>query len=313
MILDALFGDMRWLFRAIPHPVAIIGGLASFFDKRLNRADRSDTARVVRGVLVVTVVCTLSGLAGALLAGLARQYPQAWLIELLFVAILLAQRSLFEHVRNVRRALAAGGLAKAREAVSHIVGRDPNSLDRHGVGRAAIESLAENFSDGVVAPAFWYLLFGLPGLFVYKAANTLDSMIGHRSPRHQAFGRCAARFDDVLNIVPSRLSGIILSAAAAFAPKGHSVTAWRTMWRDAPKHESPNAGWPEAAMAGAINVALQGPRKYGERRVKGEWLGESFTARATAADVGRALYLYVVACLLSLGAVSALAIAALPT
>ena len=313
MLLDALLGDMRWLFRIVPHPVAVIGGLTNFFDKRLNRPDRSETARVVRGVLVVVVICVVAGAAGGLLAAFARQYAHAWLIELFFVAVLLAQRSLFEHVRAVRRAVADGGLAKARNAVRHIVGRDPNSLDQHGVARAAIESLAENFSDGVIAPAFWYLLFGLPGLFVYKAANTLDSMIGHRSPRHAAFGRCAARFDDLLNLMPSRLSGLIVTVAAVFAPKGRPIAAWRTMWKDAAKHESPNAGWPEAAVAGAINVALHGPRKYGERQAKGQWLGESFSARATAADIGRALYLYVVACLFSFGAVSALAVSSLPT
>ena len=311
MLVDAVFGDMRWLFRTVPHPVAMVGRLIAFLDQRLNRSERSDGVRIIRGVVAVLLLCAAAALAGALLAALARRAPYAWVVELFFVAVLLAQRSLFEHVRAVRRALAAEGLAAARRAVGHIVGRNPDSLDQHGVARAAIESLAENFADGVVAPALWYLVFGLPGLFVYKTANTLDSMIGHRSPRHEAFGRFAARFDDVMNLVPARLAGFLVSIAALFAPRGQLVRALRTMLKDAGKHESPNAGWPEAAMAGAIGVALHGPREYGAHQAKGHWLGEAFPARATAVDVQRSLYVYAVACFLLFGAVLALSVAAL--
>ncbi len=187
-----------------------------------------------------------------------------------------------------------------RAAVSHIVGRDPARLDAHGVARAAIESLAENFSDGVVAPVFWYLLLGLPGLFAYKMANTLDSMIGHRSPRYRAFGWAAARFDDLLNLVPARLSGLLLTGAALFANEATPGHALWVMLRDGRRHHSPNAGWPEAAMAGALGLALAGPRSYAEGEVRDPWLGDG-TPEATPADIGRGLQLYMLACLLLAG------------
>jgi adenosylcobinamide-phosphate synthase len=217
--------------------------------------------------------------------------------EALVIGILLAQRGLYEHVTAVAVALERGGLPAGREAVRHIVGRDPMRLDAPGVARAAIESLAENFSDGVVAPIFWYLLLGLPGLFAYKMTNTLDSMIGHRTARYRSFGWAAARFDDGLNLVPARLSGLLLVAAATFAGEANTGRAFATMRRDARKHHSPNAGWPEAAMAGALGVALAGPRDYAEGRVEDPWLG-SGTPLARPADIDRALRLYALACLL---------------
>ncbi|HJU16520.1 MAG TPA: adenosylcobinamide-phosphate synthase CbiB, partial [Stellaceae bacterium] len=196
----------------------------------------------------------------------------------------------------VARALGRGGLAAGRQAVRHIVGRDPQRLDRHGVARAAIESLAENFSDGVVAPVFWYLLLGLPGLFAYKAANTLDSMIGHKGPRYRAFGWAAARFDDLMNFVPARISGLLLAAAALFAKNVRPDRAIVVMLRDARKHRSLNAGWPEGAMAGALGLALAGPRHYVDGVVADPWIGEG-RARAAVPDILRALALYRLACL----------------
>ena len=190
-----------------------------------------------------------------------------------------------------RAALAQGGVPAGREAVRHIVGRDPASLDRHGVARAAIESLAENFGDGVVAPVFWYLVLGLPGLFAYKAANTLDSMIGHRTPHYRAFGWAAARFDDLLNLAPARLGGLLLAAAALFARDARPDRALWVMLRDARKHRSPNAGWPEGAMAGALGLALAGPRRYAEGMVSDPWVGDG-TARAGVGDIARALRLF---------------------
>jgi len=216
------------------------------------------------------------------------------------ITLLVAQRSLFDHVAAVARALHRGGLAGGREAVRHIVGRDPMSLDMHGVARAAIESLAENFSDGVVAPVFWFLLFGLPGLFAYKMANTLDSMIGHRTPRYRSFGWAAARLDDVLNTVPAPLSGFLLVTAAVFTKRGRPGHALSIMLRDGRKHHSPNAGWPESAMAGALDLALAGPRRYPEGLVADPWLGDG-SARAATSDVTRALQLYRLACLIEGG------------
>jgi adenosylcobinamide-phosphate synthase len=174
------------------------------------------------------------------------------------------------------------------------------SLDVHGIARAAIESLAENFSDGVVAPVFWYLLLGLPGLFAYKMANTLDSMIGHRTPRYRSFGWAAARLDDVLNLAPAPISGLLLTVAAVFAKGGRPDRALLVMLRDGRKHHSPNSGWPESAMAGALGLALAGPRNYPEGLVNDPWLGDG-SARAAPSDIARALHLYRLACLLEAG------------
>jgi adenosylcobinamide-phosphate synthase len=296
LTLDPLLGELRWLWRLVPHPVAIVGGATAWLDRRLNRAERSDRARLMRGIFAAALLVLAAAAMGALIAWWLRQfYRFGWAIEGVMVALLLAQRSLFAHVARVATALTES-LDAGRAAVAHIVGRDPASLDAHGVTRAAIESLAENFSDGVVAPALWYALFGLPGLFLYKTANTLDSMIGHRSPRHLRFGWAAARLDDLLNIVPARLAGLLIALAALTLPAASGGAALRTMLRDAKKHRSPNAGWPEAAAAGALGLALAGPRRYEGRVVDDPWLGDG-RARATVADIAQALRLYVVACL----------------
>jgi len=264
LAIDAMFGDMPRLFARIPHPVALAGRAIAFFERKLNRADRSERSRRERGVVtLVVLVAAAAGLGWVLHLSLHGSLLGA-VVEALAVGVLVALRSLFQHVAAVGAALAAGGLLAGRDAVSHVVGRDPMRLDRHGVARAAIESLAENFSDGVVAPVFWYLVLGLPGLFAYKMANTLDSMIGHRAPRYRSFGWASARFDDLANLVPAPLSGLLLTTAALFAGKARPAHAFATMLRDGRKHNSPNAGWPEAAMAGALGLALAGPRPYAE-------------------------------------------------
>jgi adenosylcobinamide-phosphate synthase len=300
MAIDAMFGDMPAVFAHIPHPIVLAGRAISFFDRKLNRPSRSERRRRERGIVTTAVlVATAAGL-GYAFDWLCRGSLIGAAVEALAIGILLAGRSLYEHVAAVAVAIEWGGLPAGREAVRHIVGRDPASLDPHGVARAAIESLAENFSDGVVAPVFWYLLLGLPGLFAYKMANTLDSMIGHRTLHYRAFGWAAARFDDLLNLVPARLSGLLLVAAAVFTGEAAAGHAFRAMLRDAEKHHSPNAGWPEAAMAGALGLALAGPRQYAEGRVDDPWLGGG-TARARPADIARALRLYALACLLLAG------------
>ncbi|MGH6959089.1 MAG: adenosylcobinamide-phosphate synthase CbiB, partial [Dongiaceae bacterium] len=215
--------------------------------------------------------------------------------------------SLYRHVAAVAEALEAGGLPAGRYAVSHIVGRDPEQLDDAGVSRAALESLAENFSDGVTAPLFWGLLLGLPGLLAYKAINTADNMIGHRTERHEAFGWAAARLDDLVNLLPARLAGATLAAAAAFLRSTDPAVAWHTMRRDAPKHRSPNAGWPEAAMAGALSLALNGPRAYHGEFIDDPWMGAGGRSDATPGDIRRGLRLYVIACGLQAGAIALLA------
>lgn len=308
LVADAFVGDMRLLFRYLPHPVAAIGSLIGFLDERLNRETRSDATRMSRGALVAIFIGTLAVLAAWGVLSLTRQVAWGWLIELFLVVALLAQRSLYSHVAAVARALDEGGVPAGREAVSHIVGRDPNALDEHGVARAALESLFENFADGVVAPAFWYVVAGLPGLFLYKAVNTLDSMIGHMTPRHHAFGAAAARLDTAMNFLPARLAAVVVAAAAAFAPEGKPVAAFRVMIRDARKHRSINAGWPEGAAAGGLGLALAGPRRYRGLQVNDPWIGDG-RARATSGDVRRGLFLFAVACLLHAALVGALAMA----
>jgi adenosylcobinamide-phosphate synthase len=303
LAFDALFGDMPALFAVVPHPVALVGRAIAVLDRKLNRPERGERRRRTRGgITVIVLVAAASGI-GWIVHLVCRGTLVGAAVEACAVGVLLAQRSLDQHVTAVAAALRTGGLLAGRQAVSHIVGRDPRQLDAPGVARAAIESLAENFSDGVVAPAFWYLLLGLPGLFAYKTANTLDSMIGHRSPRHRAFGWAAARFDDLVNLVPARLSGCLFAAAAAFAAGGQPHRALVIMLRDAKKHRSPNAGWPEAAMAGALGLALAGPRHYAEGVVNDPWLGDG-TAQATASDIARALRLYRLAGLLLAGLVA---------
>jgi adenosylcobinamide-phosphate synthase len=300
LAIDGMLGDMPAIFRHVDHPVALAGRAIAFFDRKLNRDTRSESSRRGRGVITVTFLVGAAAALGLGIEGLCRGHPLGAVVEALLIAVLVAQRSLYEHVAAVAGALNSGGLAAGRTAVQHIVGRDPASLDAHGVARAAIESLAENFSDGVVAPVFWYLLLGLPGLFAYKMANTLDSMIGHRSPRYLSFGWAAARFDDLLNLAPAPISGLLLVAAAVFAKSGRPDRALVIMIRDGRKHHSPNAGWPESAMAGALGLALAGPRRYPEGLVADPWLGDG-NARAATSDIVRALHLYRLACLIEAG------------
>lgn len=306
LVFDAVVGDLGPVFRLLPHPVAVMGAGIGWFDRRLNRDKRSRRARVLRGAVAALTMIALAVLAGWGVEELARAIPYGWIIELLLVTTLIAQRSLFDHVRAVARGLSDGGVAGGRAAVRHIVGRDPARLDKHGVARAAMESLAENFADGVVAPVFWYALLGLPGLAAYKCVNTMDSMIGHRTERHSAFGATAARLDDALNAVPARLAGVLIALAAIVAPMARPMRALKVMWRDAGKHRSFNAGWPEAAMAGALAVALAGPRHYGGEAVSDPWLGEEFDARAGVTHIHRALYLYIVACVMDFALVAIL-------
>ncbi|HEY3918566.1 MAG TPA: adenosylcobinamide-phosphate synthase CbiB [Stellaceae bacterium] len=306
LTIDLAFGDMGVIFRYLPHPVVIAGHAIGFFDRRLNRGSRSDGARRARGIVTVVVLVGVAAALGWLVKEYLGVVHYAWALEALIVAVLLAQRSLFEHVAAVGTVLQTEGLGGARLAVAKIVGRDPESLDDHGVARAAIESLFENFSDGVVAPAFWYLLLGLPGLFAYKTASTLDSMIGHRSPRYLNFGWAAARFDDALNWIPARLTAALICLAALVLPGARAGQTLRTALADARKHRSPNAGWPEAAAAGALGLALGGPRRYLGTVMDEPWLGDG-RARVTIADIGVALKLYlatasVLAVLLLIGA-----------
>lgn len=298
LVLDAAVGAMGPVFKILPHPIVMIGSLIRWFDDKLNRSNRSQVDRAARGAISVIVIVAVAAAVGMGVQWVTFHHDFGWVLELFLLVTLLAQRELYSAVRRVALALKSEGLESARTAVGQIVGRDPAYLDEHGVARAGIESLAENFSDGVVAPVFWYVLFGFPGLLVYKAVNTLDSMIGYRDEKYRAFGFTAARLDDVLNLIPARLSGLVIALAASVAPRGKPLAGFATMWRDAAKHKSPNAGWPEGAMAGALGLALAGPRKYARHVQDDPWIG-SGTAKASADDMERALYLYVVACLIN--------------
>lgn len=260
-------------------------------ERRFNSADASFAIRRLTGAVTLLLVVAVAAALAAALEWLARLWlgDGAWMALALLAVPGLAQRSLDDHVQAVFRPLAAGDLGGARRAVAMIVGRDTAALDEAGVARAAIESLAESFCDGVVAPAFWLLVGGLPGLWVYKAINTADSMIGHKEERWRAFGWAAARTDDVANLVPARLSAMLLCLAG----RG----GWATMLRDHRHHASPNAGWPEAAMAGVLRLRLAGPIAYDRVVHDKAWIGSGPEA-VTAHDIGRALRVYRVACLL---------------
>jgi adenosylcobinamide-phosphate synthase len=296
LVLDVFVGEARPVFRYLPHPVVAIGNLVAFFDRRLNRAERSDADRRLRGALAVAIVVGVVFAIGWFTHQTFMRLRMGWAAEALLVAVLVAQRSLYDHVAAVATALASEGIDGGRREVAHIVGRDPDSLDAHGVARAAMESLFENFGDGVVAPIFWYLVAGLPGILVLKAINTLDSMIGHKTPRHHAFGMVAAHLDTVVMWIPARLAALCIVIASATLPGGSPLGAIKTMLRDAGKHRSTNAGWPEGAGAGALGLALAGPRRYHGAVVNDPWIGDG-KARATHEDIERALRLYVVACL----------------
>jgi len=263
LALDAAFGEPAWLYARVPHPVVLFGRLVGLLDRAMNRETSSRFARRLGGIAAVLLLLTLTaGPAWALSRGLSA-LPFGWVVEAILASTLIAQRSLYSHVAAVAEALEQQGLAGGRRAVSMIVGRNPESLDVSGVCRAAIESCAENFSDGIVAPVFWFAVLGFPGLVAYKAINTADSMIGHRTPRHEAFGWAAAQLDDLVNLLPARLAGLFIILGTAAFLKGRRLrrahAAWKIMLRDAGKHRSPNAGWQEAAMAGALGLALAGP------------------------------------------------------
>lgn len=290
LALDAAFGWPQALYRRIGHPVGGFAWIIAAREARWNSPSRSTVFRRAAGIGTVAILILVAGGAGLALHVVIFRFagPWAWPLIALLAAPGLAQRSLYDHVRPVMAALQADDLPAARAAVGMIVGRDTETLDRDGVARAAIESLSESFCDGVVAPLFWLLLLGLPGIWIYKAINTADSMIGHREARWRAFGWAAARTDDVLNLIPARIAGVLICLAGA--------RGWRVMWRDASNHASPNAGWPEAAMAGTLGLRLAGPIAYDGIPSDKPWIGDGRTT-AGAADIGHALAIYRRACL----------------
>jgi adenosylcobinamide-phosphate synthase len=276
LVLDAVFGEPDWLWRRVAHPAVLFGRLIDRLEGLLNEGAN----RRAKGVVAVLALVVAVWLPAWLLS----QGIFLGVFEVLGAAVLLAQRGLADHVRAVADALRVS-LAEGRAAVAQIVGRDPETLDGAGVARAAIESAAENFSDGVVAPVFWFLIGGLPGIAVYKAVNTADSMIGHRSERFAEFGWAAARLDDLMNWIPARLAGGLICLV------GGGRAAMAVMVRDAPLHKSPSAGWPEAATAASLEIALAGPRVYGGVVTDDPYLNAEGRRAAGPADIEAAVRL----------------------
>jgi len=291
MLIELCFGYPERIAGAIGHPVTWIGHLIDALDRLLNRETVGARARRAAGIVAVLILIVVVGAVGLVVERELLRLPFGLLAVGLVASTLIAQRSLHRHVADVAVALEKRGTEVGRTAVSHIVGRDTEALDTAGVARAAIESLAENFSDAVVAPILWLAIAGLPGAALYKAINTADSMIGHRTRRYDAFGWAAARLDDLVNLPVSRLSALLLIAAAGLSKNASANGAWRAVRRDAARHRSPNAGYPEAAMAGALGLSLAGPRVYGGVRVDDATMGDG-RRDAESADIVRALALY---------------------
>ena len=267
LLLDAIVGDPEWLYRRFPHPVSWIGFILNVLERRLNSG--SPALRIVLGGVALGLLLFISGAAAwALNLWLSPNWI-GWFCLVVVASTMLAQRSLYDHVNAVLVPLESANIPDARRALGRIVGRDTTALDSDAICRAAIESLSENLSDGVVAPLLWGCLLGLPGIVMYKAINTADSMIGHRTERFLYFGRAAARLDDVVNFIPARLTGIFIAILSFSRP------ALRVMLADAGNHRSPNAGWPEAAMAGALGIRLSGPRTYGGHESFEPWINSA--------------------------------------
>lgn len=301
LVIDAVFGWPARIYQRIGHPVTWMGACIAALERHWNHG--TAPRRRALGALTVLVVITAAALPAALLQWLLPVGMWGVVLAAVLAWPLLAARSLHDHVMAVARPLCTGDLEGARSAVAMIVGRDPARLDAAGVARAGLESLAENASDGVVAPLFWGVLAGLPGIAAYKALNTMDSMIGHRTARYEEFGKVAARLDDVANLLPARLTGVVIALVS-----GRPGTALKVMWCDAHAHRSPNAGWPEAALAGALGIRLSGPRVYGDRVAQEPWLNASAPDPDPSAMLG-GLRLYVramVACGALLAAIAAL-------
>jgi adenosylcobinamide-phosphate synthase len=291
LAIDKVFGEPDILWKNMPHPIIWFGKLIELADQAFNKGDASPYAKRRNGFLVIAVLLVVAGIGGAVLHWIFMKFGIIGLVaEALVASVFLAHKSLLDHVRDVAAALRQGGLEAGRLSVARIVGRDTATLDEAGVCRAAIESLAENFADGVIAPAFWYLVAGLPGLLAYKMLNTADSMIGHMNDRYRDFGRASAKLDDAANFVPARLTGVLYALATWFSCGADAARhSFSTMMRDARLHRSPNSGWPEAALAGGLNIALAGPRVYKGVSANEPLLNGSGDYRLKSGDVFRAI------------------------
>lgn len=274
LVLDFVFGEPEPVWNRVPHPATLMGRAVDAADEMLNRG----RARRIKGFVAIGALVLIGGLIGGILWAL----PDFGVIEVLVAAVLLAHRSLIDHVREVAAALNKG-LPEGRNAVSMIVGRDTGEMDQSAVSRAAIESAAENFSDGVIAPAFWFLILGLPGILIYKIVNTADSMIGYQTAEYEEFGYATAKLDDLLNWIPARITAGLICLAYL------NRDAFEVALDDADMHRSPNAGWPEAAMAGVLDVALAGPRSYDGHKISDPYVNSKGQKEIGVDDILRAI------------------------
>lgn len=293
LLVERFAGYPEAVQSAIGHPVQWIGTLMDWFDTRFNLDDDEDDTRRRAGILMLVVVLGATLFIAGAISSALRSLPGGWFIEALLATSFLAQNHLKRAVQKVATDLDIS-LEAGRQAVSQIVGRDTRALHEHEISRAAIETLAENTSDGIIAPLFWLLIFGLPGIAIYKAINTADSMVGHLNPRYAQFGWASAKLDDLVNWLPARLTALLFVGAAALLPQASVQDAWRVTRTDAPKHKSPNAGWPEAAMAGALGFGLGGPRAYSGAMLDLPHMGDG-ERNLTSSDILKALRLYDIA------------------
>jgi adenosylcobinamide-phosphate synthase len=306
LVIEYFFGYPQILQRAIGHPVEWIGKLIAYLDEGLNDPHSEASDQRNHGIFAVAALCISVGVPAFLIEKMLLSFDYGWMINTVLATSLIAQKSLRDHVTAVARTLPQSVVA-ARKEVAKIVGRDPSTLDESGVAKAALESLAENTADGITAPIFWFAIAGLPGIVIYKAINTADSMIGHKSEKYLHFGWAAAKLDDLVNLPASRLTGLLFAGAAWLSSKTQAQAALGAMWRDASKHQSPNAGWPEAAMAGALNLKFGGPRNYDGEIIQLAYMGDG-RAQMTASDINNGLELYDRALLILLALAAVLAL-----
>ena len=309
LLLDGIFADSSRLYQRIPHPVVLLGRGIAALDLRFNRTSHPPVVLFLLGAGASLALICLALLLGWLISRLDGLSVAGFLLEAVLASTLLAARGLHDQVADCALALRRG-VQQGRAALSALVGREPRFLNESGVAKAAIESLGENFSDAVVAPLFWGLLFGFPGLLAYKTINTLDSMIGYATPRYFWFGKFAARLDDVVNFIPARLSALLFCLACLFLRAASARGAATAAWRDARRHTSWNAGWPEAAVAGALRIAIAGPRRSRAGEKPAAWMGEGGRKRLGPDDMRMALRLYLRACLLSAAILAAITLSA---
>jgi adenosylcobinamide-phosphate synthase len=305
-LIEKFIGYPQGLFKIIGHPVQWIGALITWLDTTLNTKPDDELEGLLRGGFALVILLAATAFPAYMLQDILNSFTGGWIINAIIATAFIAQKSMRDHVVEVEHALSSS-IAEGRIAVAKIVGRDTRELDESGVAKAALESLAENTADGIIAPVFWYALLGLPGLVAYKAINTADSMIGHKSDRHLFFGFCAAKLDDLVNLPASRLTALFFAAAAATANIDAGKRALNAAWADASKHRSPNAGWPEAAMAGALGLRFGGPRNYEDGKVELPWMGDG-REHMTRADIASGLKIYDRALWIMLGLLAVMAV-----